>query len=139
MADTWILITPAGSYQLNPTFSAPQYEPGDAAGQGLIRHPNTGALQREGDSLRTPGPLILTGRVGRDDHDATHTLAELNHISAAAEACVGVARTTRGGTYTFGLNSGGPTPEVISDRLGSWVVRLYLWPASPEPAFSASP
>lgn len=139
MADTWTLITPDGAYQLNPTFSAPQYEPGDAAGQGLVRHPDTGALQREGDGLRTPGPMILTGRVGRDDHDAALTLAELNSISAAATACVGVARTTGAGTYTYDINSGGPTPEVLSDRLGSWVVRLYLWPVSPEPTFSASP
>ena len=128
MADRWTLRTPAGDYSLNASFAARTYHPGGVDTSAAFRRDGRRAYQRSGDGLRTPGPLVLHGRVWRDDMDAAQIVAELNDIRDAVAACIEVVRTTTAGTYTYGQLAGGPTPEVTPDGLGGWVVVIELWP-----------
>lgn len=135
MADIWELVTPTGSYTLNPTFSAPQYQPGGGDTNALLRREGRDAFQRAGDGLPTPGPLRLTGRVWRDDRDTALIVTELNAIRDAVMTCTEVARVTPAGTYRYTNLAGGPSPAVTPDGLGGWVVEIEVWPGRAEPAF----
>lgn len=136
MPDAWTLVTPAGPYELNPSFTAPQYEPGGVSGPGALRRDDRATYQRSGDGLRTPGALTLVGRVWRDDHNHALMVSELNAIRAAVAACTSVTRVNNAGTYTYDRLAGGATPEITPDGLGGWMVRLDLWPGRAEPTFA---
>lgn len=128
MPDRWTLKTPDGDYQLNASFAARQYHPGGVDTAAALRRDDRTAYQRSGDGLRTPGPLVLFGRVWRDDMDVPEIVGELNDIRDAVAATTDVVRTTSAGTYTYSGLSGGPTPEVTPDGLGGWQVVIELWP-----------
>lgn len=136
MPDAWTLVTPAGPYELNPSFTAPQYEPGGVSGPGALRRDDRTTYQRSGDGLRTPGALTLVGRVWRDDHNHALMVSELNAIRNAVSACTSVTRVNNAGTYTYDFVAGGATPEITPDGLGGWLVRLDLWPGRAEPTFA---
>lgn len=135
MADTWTLITPAGPYVLNPTFSAPKYQPGSVSGPGALRRDDRNTYQRSGDGLATPGPLTLIGRVWRDDQDQALMLQELEAIRAAVATCTTVTRSNNAGEYVYDSLAGGATPEITRDGLGGWRVKLDLWPGRAEPTY----
>lgn len=136
MPDAWTLVTPAGPYELNPSFTAPQYEPGGVSGPGALRRDDRATYQRSGDGLRTPGALTLVGRVWRDDHNHALMVSELNAIRAAVSACTSVTRVNNAGTYTYDFVAGGATPEITPDGLSGWLVKLDLWPGRAEPTFA---
>lgn len=135
MPDKWTLITSAGEYELNTTFSAPQYEAGGVSTPGIIRHDNRSTFQRTGDGLRTPGPLTLTGKVWRDNQNIPSMVTELNNIRDAVATCTSVTRTNNAGVWTYPDLAGGPTPEITPDGLGGWNVTIELWPGRAEPTF----
>ncbi len=138
MADSWRLVTPTGSYDLNPSFSAPKYQAGGVATPGALRRDERSAYQRSGDGLATPGPLRLNGRVWRDTQDIPEMVSELNAIRAAVATCTQVVRTNSAGTYTYGDLAGGPTPAVTPDGLGGFEVAIELWPGRAEATFVPS-
>lgn len=136
MADTWTLVTPNGDYTLNPTFSAPKYQPGGVSGPGALRRDERTAYQRSGDGHATPGPLVLQGRVWRDDQDTALMVTELNAIRDAVTDCTSVVRQNYAGAYTYNDLAGGASPIITPDGLGGWSVQLDLWPARAEPTFT---
>lgn len=139
MPDHWTLVTPDGNYELNASFSAPKYQAGGVDTSAALRRDDRTAYQRSGDGLRTPGPLVLYGRVWRDDMDVPEIVGELNDILDAVAATTDVVRTTPAGTYTYSGLSGGPTPEVTPDGLGGWQVVIELWPARAAATFLPPP
>lgn len=133
MPDAWTLDTPGGPYTLNPTFSAPKYQPGSVSGPGALRRDDRNTYQRSGDGLATPGPLTLIGRVWRDDQDQALMLQELEAIRAAVATCTTVTRSNNAGEYVYDSLAGGAAPEITPDGLGGWNVLIELWPGRAEP------
>src|SRR5690606_16464108 len=80
-------------------------------------------------------PLILRGRVWRDDHLIPAIIAELEDIQDAVTGTIQVKRENQAGTYVYGDLAGGPPPVVTPDGLGGWEVEIELWPGRPEPTF----
>lgn len=132
MADRWILVTPTAKLELNDTFHAPQYEPGDVSAAAVTRRDDRREYQRTGDGLPTPGPLRLLGRVWRDDRDLSGMTTELEAIQKAVDECVRVERRTSRSVSTYDDLAGGPTVAVTSDGLGGWVIEIELWPGRPD-------
>lgn len=139
MPDVWTLATPDGAYALNPTFSAPKYQPGGVGGPGALRRNGRSAYQRSGDGLPTPGPLTLVGRVWRDDQNHALMRQELDAIRAAVSVATSVTRTNNAGEYVYDDLAGGAAPEVTPDGAGGWLVSLDLWPGRAEPTFVPTP
>lgn len=139
MADRWLLVTPYGDYQLNASFSAPQLHPGGVDTGAVLRRDGRQTYQRSGDGLRTPGPLVLTGRVWRDDQDVAAIVDELDQIQEAVGTCVTVRRVNDAGTVSYHDIAGGPPPAYTPDGLGGWEVTIELWPGRPEPSFIPLP
>lgn len=138
MADRWTLVTPTGDYQLNATFSAPTLRPGGVDANAAVRRDGRSTYQRSGDGLRTPGPLVLTGRVWRDDQDVQALVDELEDIQDAVTATIQVRRANDAGTYLYSDLAGGPPPAVTPDGLGGWQVEIELWPGRADPTFIAA-
>lgn len=138
MADAWVIVTPQGRVELNPTFSSPTWEPGSVSGPGALRRDELGTYQRSGDGLRTPGPLIISGRVWSDARDTIEIIAELNLIQEAVRNATTAIRSNNAGEYVFQNLEGGPTAEILPDGVGGWVVTINLWPARPTPVFRSA-
>lgn len=135
MADRWTLVTPQGDYQLNASFSAPNLHAGGVDTNAALRRDGLRSYQRSGDGLRTPGPLILKGRVWRDDHLIAAMVDELNDIRDAVAATIAVKRENNAGTYTYSELAGGPPPAITPDGLGGWQVEIELWPGRPSATY----
>lgn len=134
MADRWFLRNQQGqAYELNSTFSAHQYEPGDVDTSSLSRREGHRLYQRSGDGLRTPGPLVLRGRVWRDDRDLQAIWSELEAIEAAVQSCVTIERRTSRTRTTYEDLAGGPTIEIRPDGIGGYTVEAELWPGRAQP------
>ncbi len=135
MADRWTLVTPTGDLQLNASFSAPRLHPGGVDTNAALRRDGLRSYQRSGDGLRTPGPLILTGAVWRDDRLIPALVDELDDITDAVESCIIVRRENDAGTFIYSDLAGGPPPAITPDGIGGWRVEIELWPGSATPTF----
>lgn len=133
MADRWVLINSTGvRYELNPTFSAPQYEAGSIDTDAARRWDGARAWQRSGDGLRTPGPFTLTGFVWNDPRDPSAAWTELDAIQAAVDFCTRVERRDSRTISIYEDLAGGPTIEVLPDGAGGYAVTIRLWPSRAE-------
>lgn len=135
MPDVWTVRSTAGELQLNPSFSATQYQPGGVDTNALVRRDDRATYQRSGDGLRAPGPFILRGFVQRDDRDLGSMWTELEAIREVVRFATSVERSTSAGVTTYSGFQGGSTPVVTPDGLGGFVVELEFWPGRASATF----